>query len=226
MALLSEIIYTVANMRKNWSRSDDDLPDAQIAFIINYYRAYLIEQKVKENKLVSSSVVQNLGKVPLVKADKHENCVIGDCVLRTELKVPSSLISNNDEMITYLGLVNGSKPFQRTTYSSNPWNKYATYTSKEPRWYRLNGYIYIVNPPNPLFKYVNIQGIFQDPTEADRFRKLDCPDNEESDCWKGYDYEYPISISMLNSLYALMRDNEFKFANILPKDTTNDTQDN
>jgi hypothetical protein len=122
MALLSEIIYTVANMRKNWSRSDDDLPDAQIAFIINYYRAYLIEQKVKENKLVSSSVVQNLGKVPLVKADKHENCVIGDCVLRTELKVPSSLISNNDEMITYLGLVNGSKPFQRTTYSSNPWN--------------------------------------------------------------------------------------------------------
>jgi hypothetical protein len=226
MAKLTEIIYNIANMRKNFSRSDDDMPDRQIAFIIDYYRAYLIEQEANKGKLMSSGLIQDLGRVRLIRADKHQECTIKNCILRTEERIPDSLDTNTSDLITFVGTMSGSKSFQRTTYNRALLDKHAKYTGKDSKWYKSDGYIYIINPPNNMLKYVNIQGIFEDPTEAYKFRTLACPDNDEADCWKGFDYEYPLPTSMLPSLYSLIRDNEMKFASILQEDTTNDSIDN
>ena len=226
MATLLQIISTVADMRKAWRRSDDDsLTDRQLAFIINYYRAKLLEQEANLGRRMNSNVIQNLGKVSLIKADKNECCEIDNCILRIENPLPKALDTNRYDLVTYVGLLNGNKSFQRTDVNKVPYDKYATYTSNQPKWYQVSDYIYIVNPPTHLLKYINIKGVFEDPTAAQLYRTCSCPGNDEADCWKGFDYEYPISITMLDTIYKMMFDAEFKFGNILAQDTTNDTKD-
>jgi hypothetical protein len=226
MATLQQIIYTVANMRKNWLRTDDDsMTDRQYAFIIDYYRAKLLKQQADSGKTVSSYLIQNLGKVTLVKADKNECCEVNDCILRVENPVPKTIDTNGNNLITYVGLLNGSKSFQKTTYNRVIHDANARYTSKQPKWYEQGKYIYIVNPPSNLLKYINIQGVFENPTEAYQFRTCVCLENDEVGCFNGFDYEYPMSITMLDAIYKMMADAEFKFASVLTADTTNNTKD-
>jgi hypothetical protein len=222
MATLQAIIYNIANMRKSWTRSDDDkFTDRQAAFIINYYRATLIKQFKDKGKYLTGNLVQNLGRVELIKADQNEECSIVNCTLRVKNPLPKAIDTNSTNLITYVGPLNGSKSYQRTTYQRAIYDKYATYTSKQSKWFELGNYIYIINPPSNLLKYINIQGIFEDPTAANDY-KVTC---ETGECFIGFDYEYPMSITLLDTIYKMMADVEFKIAGTTKADTKNDSVD-
>lgn len=209
-------------MRKAWTRSDNDyVTDRQYAFIINYYRATLLKQFKDKGKYLSGNLVQNLGRVTLIKADQNEECSIVNCTLRIQNPLPKAIDTNGTNLITYVGPLNGSKSYQRTTYQRAIYDKYAPYTAGESKWFELGNYIYIINPPSNLLKYINIQGIFEDPTEANDY-KVAC---EDDPCFVGFEYEYPMSITLLDTIYKMMADAEMKFAHILPADTKNDSAD-
>ncbi len=226
MALLSQIIYNFSNLRKGGIQSQSsNLSDRQIEFIVGYYRALLIKRDKDAGKYLTGNLVQNLGKVEVQKADKNECCEIdGDCIVRTKLPVPRAIDTNTQNLITYVGLLDGSESFQRTTYQKAVYDQYAKYTGDLPKWYMNGDYIYIVNPPGKILKYINIQGIFEDPSAANEFKTCDCAENG-LDCYKGQEYEYPLSTAMLDSIYKMMMASEAKFAMILPQDTTNDSKD-
>ena len=226
MATLNQIIFNLKNLRRAGRVSDDDsISDRQWAFIVNYYRAKLVKQDAQKNRLISGNIVQNLGQVTLITADKNECCEIGDCILRIETPLPAAVDTDQYPLITYVGLLNGTKSFQRTTYERAVYDQHAKYTGKQPKWYQLGKYIYIVNPPSKALKYINIQGVFEQPEQAVKYRTCDCPGNNET-CYTGFDFEYPLPIDKLDTVYKMIMEAEAKFANILPQDKSNDTNDN
>jgi hypothetical protein len=216
MATLSEIIYNVKNLRAKGRQSDDtEISDRQYAFIINYYRALLLKREFARTKDVGNAY-QTLGDVKLIKADKNECCDINDCIYRTEKQLPEALITS------YVGLTNLNKPFQKTTAERVIWDLQSPLTKHLPKWYETNNYIYIVNPPTDSLEIITVRGIFEDPVAANDFKTCGCIGD---DCFQGYDFDYPMSVTFLDSIYKMMADAEFKINGMFPKDTTNDTQE-
>ena len=74
-----------------------------------------------------------------------------------------------------------------------------------------------------MLSYMNIQGYFDDPMEAEKFRTCDCDNGLE--CNEGFDFVYPISAHLVDILMKLIMDNEVRWSTLIPEDTTNDSLD-
>lgn len=224
--LQSEIIYNVKNLLAGGILSDDlDLSISQMAFIIDYYRARLVKQDQDKGRFNTELYIQNLGKVQLIQADKNE-CSYCDgskdvCILRTKNKIPKPLETFQKINITYVGLLNG-KSFQRYSVNAIQWKYAEKWTGKEPAWYYQNGYLYIVNPPTMMLEWINIQGIFEKPLEAVKFRTCDCNLNNET-CFETYDFEYPMPQHYVDTLVKFILQTELKTLLALAPDTSNNS---
>lgn len=219
--LFSEIIYNIKNIVAGGVQSDDyPLSDQQTAFIVNYYRARLFKQEQEKGKFNKDSYVQNLGRVDIIQADKNECCITDSCILRTELKIPQPIESINGLNVTFVGLVDGT-PFNYSSHNTLPWKRAAKYVGKEPTYYYQNGYIYLIDPPTQDIMYINIQGVFEKPEEAQRFRTCDCPQNNEN-CFDDYDFEYKLPLHYTDTIVKLCAETELKILKLSPQDTSND----
>jgi hypothetical protein len=223
--LVSEIIYNIKNLMSGGVTSDDfNLSNEQILFIVNYYRAKLIKQDQDKGRYDKAIYTQNLGSVNITQADKNE-CCEGDCILRTEFKIPKPLETRLGLNITFVGTTNGS-PFSLAEHNALFWNKAAKYTAKEPKWYYQNGYIYLVNPPTKMLKTINIQGIFENPEEANKFKTCSCPENNiDADCSENLDFEYNIPAQHIDTIIKLIASTELQLLRSFPSDIINDSVD-
>lgn len=230
MATFNEIIYLIKEIPRQGdgdSRSNN-YTDRELAFIINYYRAKIIAQQMSKNREVDSSYIQTLGKVEVIRASKNEccdlDCDIDDVVYRIKEKLPSFVSTKGNSIISYIGTVDGNNKFTRTSYNKSAFDKYALYTSKRTRYYELQNYVYITNPPVSSLKYITIQGVFEAPEKANDYFTCGCVE-EVKDCSQGYEFNYPIKASDIDIILKMIADSEYRFANILPKDTLNDSRD-
>jgi len=220
--LLSEIIYNAKNLLAGGIESDDEnLSNSQLAFIVDYYRAKLYKQREDRGNFNKQLFVQNLGNIELIKADKNECCEINQCILRTKFKVPKPM---NEKSITFVGLVNG-KPFQMSYHNTVIWELKDKWTSKEPKWYWQNGYIYLVNPPTLGIKIINIQGIFEKPMLVNKFNTCKCEDENCSNAFDTFDFEYPMPMHQVDIVLKMIAEVEFRILLSMPSDTTNDGLD-
>lgn len=222
--LLSEIVYNIKNLIAGGIESDDEnLSNAQVAFMINYYRAKLFRQDRLKGRMGKELYVQNLGKVPLIQADKNECCEIDACILRTEKQIPKPLETYDGLNLSFIGTL-GGRPYEKKTHNSIIWSKSAKYTGSNTKWYYQNGYIYIVNPSDPMLDNVNIQGTFENPSKATEFRTCDCPNGD--DCIEdNLDYEYPLPAHHIDLIVKLVAETELRLLTALPTDITNDSMD-
>lgn len=225
MAKLNEILFHVKNLKAGGVQNREiELSDRNYIFMINYYRALLLRREIELGRKAKGNWIQNLGQVSFIKADINECCDIEDCIVRTELQVPSPIEIYESDLITYVGTTDGKLPFQRTTPNRALWDSYATYTKNLPKWYIQNNHIYIKNPPTSVFEVGNIQGIFEDPFRAEEFRTCDCAGGNCQDTLN-YNFDYPLPVHLLDSLYKMMIDVEMKFSMMFPTDTQNDSKD-
>jgi hypothetical protein len=225
--LLSEIVFNIKNLLAGGVESDDEnLSNEQLVFIINYYRAKLLKQDQEKGRQGKGLYVQNLGKVPLVQADKNE-CCEGDCILRTASKIPSPLETYKGLNLTFVGTLNG-RPFDKQEHNSVIWNKGAKFTWKEPKWYYQNGYIYLVNPPSMMIQDINIQGIFEEPMLAESFRTCDCPGNNSpcTDPKDNLDFTYPLPLHHVDTIVKLIVQTEITVLTGMLTDYSNNGVDN
>jgi hypothetical protein len=185
-----------------------------------------MRQEAMKHKHVDRQDIQDLGKVNLISVDPHEcDCPSDGCVLRTELPIPDTLElgGGKSHAFTFVGAYGGTA-WQETTWQRAPWDSYAKYTGKQTKWLIKGRYIYILNPPTAEMSYMNIQGLFEVPKEAEEFRTCDCPDND-ADCNDGFDFEYPMSLHLVDTLMKLIMENEVRWSALIPIDTTNDSLD-
>jgi hypothetical protein len=229
MAKLSEIISTIRNLPRGGQGDFDDnaYTDRQLAFVVNYYRAKLIRQDLNKGKYLTQYYNQVLGKVRIVKATKVEcgglDCEIDNVILRTEGVVPNTVDTNDKNVINYVGTIDGNTTWQRTTFQSSKYEQYSKYTGNRTKYYELNGYIYIVNPPSNTLKYITIVGTFEDPLKVNEFKKTACDDS--TFCFDPFDMEYPLGIDQVDTIYKLIIATEFRFNHVLQYDTENNTKD-
>jgi hypothetical protein len=200
---------------------DENLSDAQLAFIIGYYRSKLLKQDQEKGRFDKALYNQNLGKVPLIEADKNECGEVDVCILRTKEKIPRPLETYKGLNISFVGTV-GGRPFQRHFHNSMFWAGAAKWTKNEPKWYYQNGYLYLMNPPSRMLSDINIQGIFEKPEAADEFRTCDCPDNNE-DCLRSLDVEYPLPAHHVDTVVKLIAETELRILTSIPVDTANNS---
>lgn len=215
----SQIVYNILNLHAGGRLSDDFIPSYnQVAFMVKYVRALLIRRDLNDNWDVNPDYYQDLGCIKLIKVDKAECCEINlDCdVLRTEIKLPKPL-----RLKTKIGIIVSAIDKQTTIDvilpQRSPYIKFSKYTSKIPRVFYLNGYLYV---PNTLeLTYLNVRAIIENPEEANNFL---C-DGEA--CYTA-DSNYPLPADMIQPLTELILSKEMNYMLKTAPDVTNNSQPN
>lgn len=221
MATLREIVYNIKNVMQSGIQSDDALPsDRQYAFMIDYYRAKLVKERVEKGNSINT-YVQDLGALELVEAGANECCEPYRCVLRTKRKLPDFVTARGKELATFVGTVHG-RPFQQTWYFRSFWDAEARFTGWRPKWYYQNPYIYVLNPPDPAMELINIKGVFENPGKAEDFNQCEC---EGEECKNLLDFDYPLEESILDIIYKLMLETELNTILSIPQDRINESAD-
>lgn len=201
---LQQIIY---NIKDSLGSDAEELTNAQYKFIIDYYRSKLIRQRIGRGENVAPVFAQFLHNIAVAEVSEEDpSCASLDCAtFKTEDVIPSIIPYSYDTTLLYVGGTDGHLGFQETAFQALEFEMFAKYVKNQPKWFVIGDRIYVTNPPDEDIDSITIQGIFEDPLAASAI----CPDFDAS-CLRDYDYEYPISSDMLDTIYKLIRDNELK----------------
>ena len=199
---LKEIIY---NLKDSLGSDAEELTNRQFKFIIDYYRSKLLRQRLGQGKGLAPVFAPALHKIEVEEVDEDDpGCADMACnVYKTVKDIPSIIPYTNNSTLLYLGATDGHLSFQETSFQALPFEEHAKYIKKQPKWFMLGDKIYVVNPPDEQIEYITIQGVFEDPLKAE-----DLCSDFDSACLRDFDFEYPISGDMLDTIYKLIRDNE------------------
>lgn len=199
---LQEIIY---NIKSSLGSDAEELTNRQYKFIIDYYRAMLLRQRLEAKKSIAPVFTPALHKILIREIeDDDPGCLDMDCsTYKTDLDIPVIIPYSVNSTVVYIGSTDGHLPFQETSFQSLELEAYAKYIKKLPKWFLLGSKIYITNPPDEAPEYITIQAIFEDPLAAAAL----CEDFDAA-CLKDYNFEYPMEESMVPAIFKLIRDNE------------------
>ena len=175
--------------------SDDSEVDRRlITRLIAEQRALWIRNEYNKNRSISEDVTQDLGCIAMELKDAADCCsdiVEAGCkVLRTAVDLPKPIEYHNSSGFTRVGATNTIKapisliPYQRVPFAGN-----GRFNQGRIFAFYLNNRMYLYSKTEDFMQieYLNIRGVFEDPTAAGSFRT--CSDLV---CWTP-DSEYPIN---------------------------------
>lgn len=201
---LQEIIYTI---KGSLGSDAEELTNRQYKFIIDYYRAKLLRQRLKANELVSPVFAPAIHKIQLKEIEDSDpgSMALEASVYKTVKDIPTIIPHSKEATLIYLGSTDGFLPFQETAFQVLDLEQHTKYIRKQPKWFLMGSTIYVTNPPDEAPEYITIQGIFEDPLAAaalsDAFDPTTLID---------YKVEYAISGDMVDTIIKLIRDNEMR----------------
>jgi hypothetical protein len=209
--------------------SDDTSLDKRlIKDLINQERANWIRKENNKNRSIDDNIIQDLGCVELLLVDRQsDRCceVFTDCkILRTKNPIPNGIELNHEKTITRISAVDFmSIPIYFMDYDHAVYYGNGRYNTKALGAFLKNNYLYIVYNKgnyNKLLEYVNIQGVFEDPTEAAKY--INCDTKQPCFDW---DDRYPINFWMWQSLVKPAVLNELRTKRTLYRDENNNSKD-
>ena len=192
---LDEIAYNLLNiLRGGRSSNDEQISLSQIKFNIKHYRAMLVRRDYARNGVVSKTLEQDLGCIPLVKVDASRCCNLpSECpVYRTNRKMPKPVRFNLQDAFTFIGKPDGTAAITKVEPYMVEYLMYDKYTKSKPKYYMIDEYIYVYSPNG--MENINVRGVFEDPEEVHDFDT--CNDG------KCYDpmSDYPLPADMLSAI--------------------------
>jgi hypothetical protein len=221
---LNQLAFAVLNTVRGRSVITDVISLEQIKYHIKNTRAQLIKQESNKGYTADNYIIQNLGCVSLVLADKSECCEVstGCTILRTELAIPSVIELHHTQLFTRIGAVDITlPPFDFVSYERIPYEKYGRFNNTIKAFMMNNkGYMYFLVPNNKLnlMKYANIQGVFEDPEDVSRFNNCD-----GTTCYND-DTAFPVKAWMANSIEKIVIDMFIDKESKAPMDLTNNSK--
>ena len=209
---LDEIAYNLLNiLRGGRSSNDEHISVNQIKFNIQHYRAMFIRRDYARNGVVSKTLEQDLGCIPLVKVDGSRCCNLpSDCpVFRTNVKMPKPVRFNLQDAFTFIGKPDGTGAIPKVEPYMVEFLLYDKYTSDKPKYYMIDEYIYVYNPNG--MEYINVRGVFEDPREVHNFNTCDgsCYDPQS---------DYPLPADMLSAINMGLLQGELQLLSSAPTD--------
>lgn len=219
MITLNKIIYNIRNIIKE-KNDDSKITNSQLEFIFNNWRARLITQNYRKARNSDVNLTQDLGCIDMVSVDKAEDCevTIGCTILRTAQKLPVPIELDEKPLLTFIGSIEKTGPqYQLIPWARFSWIKYQKWAGSMPYASIKDGYLYIIN--KKILDKINVQGIFQDPREAARFKHC-----SGEPCYTE-DSNYPIDAGMIPLITELMFTKELAIYERSKEDLTNDNND-
>ncbi len=162
-------------------------------------RATLIRQDLTRNTL-SKMFLQTVGPLKLICVDASDCPSVvpsGTRLLRTELKIPSPVRTKDNTTFYYVGTIDKLNGFQETTIDGLWMDSSNRFTSKSPKFYYLEGYIYVVNPPTEDLAWITVVSAFADPRELADYK---C---QGADCYSD-DSPFPLEMDMWAQMEGLL----------------------
>ena len=225
MATIKEIVYDIKNLIRGGVQSDDEIiSDRQIEFQINSIRAQLIRQDINKRRSISDNIKQLIPKL-------HVESVSGTtCGLHPDIKIvrslqqiPNAIETSHSDLITAVGPTGIlSVNFHTIPYNRAPWAGTNKYTKRMTFAFLLDNFVYVFGPESEMLDHIKVEGVFQNPRELSQFTGNSTEDfiyDPEKD-------DYPISISMLDTIKTMMLTQNMKtFIETFTDRTNNDTAD-
>jgi hypothetical protein len=223
---LDQITHNIYNTAYRIKSDDSDLDLRQIEFWVHIYRARLLKEYYEKRKQIDSIYVQDLGCIEMECRNIADCCDfdINIPILRSKQKIPTPIELPFGSPYTFVGLINKTTPIALYDISTIFFSNYARYTKFLRKAFFLDNYIHITSYIGDNIKYINIQGLFEDPTKIAEFKK--CNTNEN--CFDVNTSEYPIPSHLLQILTQMILEREIKIAvnGMNLTDNTNDSDDN
>ena len=220
---LNMMVYDLLNIVSGGRTTrDNTISTDQVKFWVSAKREVLILRDMDKNKILDTSLVQDLGCIEVIPVSSTECCDIDlDCVfLRSKLPIPMAI----GNYTRFGPITKTSRPWTIIQYDRVPLEKYAPkYSQNGVKGYfkDLNNYLYIYYNPNgyPEGKYithVNLQGILKDPTLASSFDSCSsgtaCYTDNES---------YPMTLKMWEIIKTDILQKELRLAEATEVDDSN-----
>ena len=218
MITLQQIIDDIRGIASSGSNPNEfKIPDEQIAYWVSQIRAMLISQSLNKKDDINDIWLQTISCLELELVDDSECCLApsGCYVLKSIKKIPVTIDSWKSNWIVSV-TTPGGESIPKQNIFSNKYQKYSKYTGNSRYYYLKDNYLYVIN--DDLLKYVNVIGLFQDPTELSEY--VSC--SNES-CFT-YDSQYPISANMTSQLTDIIIKTKVIPFMQFPADNTNDGQ--
>jgi len=229
MALtLNMLYYDILETVSNNNISDDtDISARYIEYLIHQQRAlWLRNEYNKPGRSIDQNVTQDLGCVELELVDSSfaicNDLEVGCSLLRSKLVIPNTVEFYERTAITKVGPIDQMNvsfsfvPYQQAIYSGNgKFTKNVIYCFLHDN--RM--YLKVTGQAGKMLKYINIHGIFEDPTEVSNFTNI----NGEA-CYSE-DSKYPVNQWMVPFIKEQVLNQIIKGGQS-PEDTSNDATQN
>lgn len=228
MSTLNHFVYNIRNspMAGQANTDDNKLNPRQIEYWIQYYRAAAIKDMIKNRESIDNIFYQDLGLVPLEEVDMtDQNCseyLKWGCTIK-KVVIPAPVTESVSNAILWVGFINKIDPIA----IANPNFVFARmktmFGRNTNRCWLIGNTLYVgFNHRYKKTKYINIRGIFSDPTKAFTFSAEGC----DPRCFNEDEDEYPLSESMYKKIVEdIFRKELFVYTNSKPDDVNNGRQD-
>lgn len=197
MATLMQFAYDIRMMASGGqgNSANNKLELRQIIFWINSYRAEASFALTDFGKMIAPQLVQDLGIVPLTKVDKADSScppVEWGCKI-LKAKIPKMLDFPENRSLLFVGLIDKQTPIVINWADTAIFKQATRYGKLFDRCYLIGNTLYVMTRENNVhLKYINIRGVFEDPSSVYSYPKEGCTAvcfNEETD-------EYPLPLRM------------------------------
>jgi len=156
----------------------------ELKLIFNYKRADWVQKIVDKHPEQRKYFLKEF-TVPLKEVTEEDDCYVDlhDCPLkRTEFQIPQP-VRTAYGLFDYVGSPDKMDSFTYTTTEQLQFmNKYGSkYTYDRPKYFYVNGYLYVYNEPN--MENLGVRGIWPDPTVLQDFKCANKPCYTDDDQW-------------------------------------------
>ncbi len=227
MNTLNEIAYSILEVVKPKASITEPITLQSIKYHIKNTRALLIRNEINKMRSVDPEIIQDLGCVSLINVDRAECCDldIGCNFLRTTLKIPSLIELHHKPLMTRVGPIDKiNRPYQLIPYERIPFEFYNKFTRSLIKAFLMNNndYLYLaIDKDNMLSKSltkINIQGVFEDPSDVQPFRTCG-----GTICFSD-DSQYPVKQWMCNAIKDIVIKMYISPESTRPIDVTNNAK--
>lgn len=198
---LKSLVQDVLNISNGgYTARDERISERQIEEWLNEGRAKFLHDDFNKGYFPNNNFEQDLGCVDLIQVPAIECANMGiptsRRILRTSQEIPTPILSNYDDGITFIGLVD--KVTQLSIIQNNrvPYILHDKFARRNVFVYWIENYIYVLNTDK--LKSINIRGIFGDVSDVSRFK--DC----SGECCFTRDSRYPITKEMAYDLVSMV----------------------
>ena len=220
----NQLIYEIIELYRANYKVTDSMDERLVATWIQQTRARLLKQRFDENmRFIDEHNVQDLGYIQLERVDSSVVSSINSDknILRTNRDLPTTIdrkgcigtftrLSTGDRFVNNINLVSYERALRSGNGKFNSNDLYAYLDGKRICILSKSGLHLGLN-------YIHIKGVFTNPIEAYEFK------NEVGTY--DWDYEYPISESIVDDLKNIIVKDDFRFVMAPLQDPVNNATD-